>query len=102
MTGQRVATSGSADGLFDVYATRGAAANTVRILAGTRGTTGLYDITVTGLSAIGLSSGSVNIRTRRFDNNGQYGEVGAPVDLGVYGHTIANDQVRLPVLFSLF
>ncbi|PVH80942.1 glycoside hydrolase family 39 protein [Cadophora sp. DSE1049] len=93
MTGQRVATTGSADGLFDVYATRGGAANTVKILAGTRGTTGMYDITVTGLSAVGLKSGSVNIRTRRFDNNGKYGEVDAPVDLGVYGHAIENDQI---------
>ena len=93
MTGQRVATTGSADGLFDVYATRGGAANTVKILAGTRGSTGMYDITVTGLSAVGLKSGNVNIRTRMFDNNGKYGEVGAPVDLGVYRHAIENDQV---------
>ncbi|KAL2066670.1 hypothetical protein VTL71DRAFT_2742 [Oculimacula yallundae] len=97
MTGERLATSGSADGKFDVYATRGGAANTVKILAGTRGTTGLYDITVTGLSAVGLTSGNVNVRTRRFDNNGQYGEVGAPVDMGVWGHTIANDQITFHV-----
>ncbi|CZT11833.1 uncharacterized protein RCO7_07477 [Rhynchosporium graminicola] len=97
MTGERVATSGSADGIFDVYATRGGAANTVKILAGTRGTTGLYDITVTGLSAVGVSSRSVNIRTRRFDNNGKYGQAGAPVDLGVYGHIIENDQITFHV-----
>jgi hypothetical protein len=92
MTGQRVATTSSADNKFDVYATRGSAANTVKVLASTRVNSGTYDIKVTGLSAVG-KSGSVSIRTYRFDYDGLYGQVGAPVDLGVYTHAITNDEI---------
>jgi hypothetical protein len=99
MTGNRVATVGSADKLFDVYATRGSTANSVRILAGARGASGTWDVKVTGLNAVGLNkSGTVSVRTWRFDYNGKYGEVAGPVDLGVVRHEITNNEVWLNYL----
>ena len=96
MRDTRAATSSSTDGKFDVFATSGGKANSVKILAGGRLTTDQYDIAVEGLSAVGLpESGSVTIRTRRFDWAGQSGSVGEPVDLGLYTHTYSANKVRL-------
>ncbi|KAG8625522.1 hypothetical protein KVT40_007273 [Elsinoe batatas] len=94
MAGTRVSTSGSADGGFDVFATKGDVAKSVKVLAGNRGNTQTYDLTVNGLTSVGLpASGTVDIRTFRFDWNGPFGDVGAPVDLGVYSHQYSGDQV---------
>ncbi|KAL2132891.1 hypothetical protein VTI74DRAFT_3169 [Chaetomium olivicolor] len=94
MTGTRVTTTGSGDRIFDVYATRGSTANSVKILASSRGTHGIWDLKVTGLDALGLpTSGTISIRTWRFDYNGTYGEVGTPVDLGVVAHQYTNNEV---------
>ena len=96
MRDTRAATSSSTDGKFDVFATSGGKANSVKILAGGRLTTDQYDIAVEGLSAVGLpESGSVTIRTRRFDWAGQSGSVGEPVDLGLYTHTYSANKVCL-------
>ncbi|KAF2224101.1 glycoside hydrolase superfamily [Elsinoe ampelina] len=94
MTGTRVATSGSADGGFDVFATKGDVAKSVKVLAGNMGNTRTYDITINGPKSVGLpASGKVDIRTFRFDWNGRFGKIGAPVDLGVYSHQYSGDQV---------
>lgn len=94
MQNNRVATTSSADGNFDVFATRGDLSNSVKILAGPRLTTDQYDITVEGMNAVGLpTSGNVTIRTRRFDWAGQFGQVGDPVDLGLYTHQYSNNKV---------
>ncbi|KAF4550483.1 Hypothetical protein D9617_17g047510 [Elsinoe fawcettii] len=94
MGGNRVATSGPADGGFDVFATRGTESKSVKIIAGNRANTRTYDITVTGLTSVGLpAAGTINMRTLRFDWNGRFGEIGAPVDLGVVPHQYSNDQV---------
>lgn len=91
----RLATASSADRMFDVFATRGTDRDSVKILAGSRLTTDEYDITVEDLSAVGLpESGSVTIRTYRFDWAGQFGRVEGPVDLGVYTHTYSDNKVR--------
>ncbi|KAF2024296.1 hypothetical protein EK21DRAFT_104781 [Setomelanomma holmii] len=77
----RVATSSSANNLFDV-------------LAGNRRNTNTYDITITGLISVGLpSSGTVKIRTRRFNWTGQYSPVMTVDDLGIVEHTYTNDAV---------
>ncbi|KAH9863970.1 hypothetical protein J1614_009903 [Plenodomus biglobosus] len=82
MEGNRLATTASTDRLFDVFATR--SGNGVKIIAGTRNTQGQYEIKVSGLADIGLpETGSINVRTLRFDWAGPTGEVGAPADLGV-------------------
>lgn len=97
MTGTRVATSGSADNRFDVFATKGTGVGSVKILAGNRRNTNTYDITITGLTSVGLpTSGTVKIRTKRFDWTGQYSPVTALVDLGVVSHSYTNNAVCIP------
>lgn len=95
MTGQRVQTIGSPDRLFDIYATKGTAANSVKMLCGSRLAAGSWDILVTGLSSVGLpTSGSVTIHSYQFNYaGGEFGNVPAPVDQGTYTHTYTNDQL---------
>ncbi len=101
MGNDRVATTSSADGRFDVFATRGDLRNSVKILAGPRLTTDRYDITVEGMDAVSLPpSGNVTIRTRRFDWAGQFGQIGDPVDLGLYTHQYSDNKVSHP--FGLY
>ncbi|KAL3485315.1 glycoside hydrolase [Aspergillus germanicus] len=95
MTGSRVATTASGDGIFEVYATRGSARDTVKILTGLRPQYGIrtYDVRVTGLSAVGITGGTVRIRTLRFNHQEWYEEGPAPTDLGIAEHSVSNDQV---------
>lgn len=95
MGNTRVASTSSADRKFDVFATRGESRDSVKILAGSRLTTDEYDITIEDMSAVGLpESGNVTIQTRRFDWAGQFGQVGDPVDLGLYTHEYSANKVR--------
>jgi hypothetical protein len=81
MGGERVATTVSADRLFDVFATR--SANAVKIIAGTRSVKAPYDINISGLSSLGLrEEGTLNMKVYRFDWAGPGREVSAPVDVG--------------------
>lgn len=92
MTGERVATTASADRTFDVFAT--VENNSIKILAGTRTVQKNYEIKVSGLSKLGLpSDGSVQVRTLRFDWAGTKAEIGEPVDLGVTTLSSASDSV---------
>ncbi|KAH7002475.1 glycoside hydrolase superfamily [Ilyonectria destructans] len=95
MTGNRVATTSSGDGVFEVYATRGSSKDSVKLLTGLRPTFGVrtYDVTVKGLSAVGVSGGTVKIRTKRFNHVEWNLEGPAPTDLGVVEHTVSNDQI---------
>ncbi|KAH7379554.1 glycoside hydrolase superfamily [Pyrenochaeta sp. MPI-SDFR-AT-0127] len=94
MSGTRVATSGSADNLFDVFATKGTGIGSVKILAGNRRNLNTYDITITGLTSVGLpASGTVKIRTRRFNWTGQYQPVTTVSDLGIVEHSYTNNAV---------
>lgn len=55
-------------------------------------------MTLTGLSALGLAtSGSVNIQTYGFPDDGVYGEVDAPTDLGIVAHTYSGNAVTFPI-----
>lgn len=98
MTGQRVATAGSPDRLFDVYATSDGTQYGVKILGGPRLAEGTWAITVAGLTSLGHpSTGEISIRTLRFDFNGTYGEVGLPVDIGVTTHQYEGDSLTWTV-----
>jgi hypothetical protein len=96
MTGSRVETVGTGDRLFDVYAT--VDSDKVRILSGTRITSGNWQITVDKLSAVGLATeGSVDIQTWGFAGTSIYEEVDAPSDRGVVTHTYAGDTLTFPI-----
>jgi hypothetical protein len=96
MTGSRVETVGTGDRLFDVYAT--VDSDKVRILSGTRITSGNWQITVDKMSAIGLpTEGSVDIQTWGFAGTSIYEEVDAPSDRGVVTHTYAGDTLTFPI-----
>ncbi|PNP79426.1 hypothetical protein FNYG_07261 [Fusarium nygamai] len=95
MKGNRVGTSTSDDELFEVYATRGGSAGTVKILAAIRPVAGkkTYNLAITGLSTVKVKGPTVMVRTYRLDGPNVSTAVGAPVDLGTFKHTIKNDQV---------
>ena len=96
MTGSRVETVGTGDRLFDVYAT--VDSDKVRILSGTRITSGNWQITVDKMSAVGLpTEGSVDIQTWGFAGTSIYEEVDAPSDRGVVTHTYAGDTLTFPI-----
>jgi hypothetical protein len=68
MTGHRVQTTGSLDGLFDIYATAGTTYNSVKMLCGSRGKDATWDILVTNLDKVGYSSsGTINIHAYQFN-----------------------------------
>ncbi|KAI1026309.1 hypothetical protein LB503_012874 [Fusarium chuoi] len=95
MKGNRVGTSPSDDELFEVYATRGGSAGTVKILAAIRPVAGkkTYNLAITGLSAVKVKGPTVRVRTYRFDGPHVSTAFGAPVDLDTFKHTIKNDQI---------
>jgi hypothetical protein len=96
MTGTRVQTVRSPDALFDIYATReGTDASTVKMLCGSRLTSGTWDILVTGLDAVGLpAEGTITIHSYQFNwPNGEFGDVPTPVDQGTYAHTYSNNEL---------
>ena len=95
MTGQRVQTTGSTDRLFDVYATVG---DKVRILSGTRITTGTWAITVKNLSSVGLpTAGNLTIQTWGFNDKGHQGELDAPTNRGLNTHTYTGNTITFPI-----
>jgi hypothetical protein len=95
MTGNRVQTIGSPDGLFDVYATAGTTENSVKMICGSRLTAGTWDILVTGLDKVGLpSSGTITIQAYQFNYaGGSMGNVPAPVNQGTYPHPYSNNEL---------
>ncbi|PNP61369.1 hypothetical protein FNYG_13852 [Fusarium nygamai] len=96
MTGTRATTTGSGDGMLDVYTTIGT--DKVRVLTGVNIATGTWYITINNLSSVGLpTSGSLAIHTYGFVDNGHYGGVSAPTDRGVYSHTYSGNSVTFPV-----
>ncbi|OJJ42551.1 hypothetical protein ASPZODRAFT_76619 [Penicilliopsis zonata CBS 506.65] len=96
MTGHRVNTTGTADRLFDVYAT--VDSDKVRILSGTRITEGTWAITVNGMTAVGLpAEGTVDIQTWGFAGTDHFAVTGAPSNRGIVAHTYANDTLVFPI-----
>ena len=68
MTGWRVATEGSTDRLFDVYATSDGFMSRLKILSGPRLALGTWAIEVHGLShLLSQPSRATHLRTLRFD-----------------------------------
>lgn len=96
MTGVRAGTTGSGDGVLDVYTTVGT--DKVRTLAGVLLQTGTWYITIHNLQAVGLpASGTLSIQTWGFDDKGHMGEVDGPSNRGVYGHTYSGGSVTFPI-----
>jgi hypothetical protein len=92
MTGDRVATTAAADRQFDVFAT--ASCGEVKILAGTRSAQAAYDVIVRGLPKLGFPRrGEIGVRILRFDWNGQFADVGGPVDQGCSHYPVQDGQV---------
>ena len=98
MTGNRVTTTASSDLLFDVFGTRDG--NSVKIIAGTRTIQNPYEISISGLSDLGLAThGRIDVHTYRFDWTGPQGEIDAPVDLGTETYTYSSNTVSCRPFF---
>ncbi|KAH7156082.1 hypothetical protein EDB81DRAFT_840306 [Dactylonectria macrodidyma] len=95
MKGQRVATSPSDDELFEVHATRGGSAGPVKVLAAIRLVAGkrTCNLSISGLLALKITGSTVRVRKKRLDGATRETAVSGSVDLGVFRHTISNDQV---------
>ncbi|XEU99282.1 hypothetical protein FSHL1_004569 [Fusarium sambucinum] len=94
MIGERVLTEAASDLKFDVFATKDA--QTVKILAGTRTIQAQYNITVDGLSAVGLpKEGEVKVKIYRFDWAGPKGKVDGPVDVGEQVFAYSSDTLTI-------
>jgi hypothetical protein len=91
MRGVRLSTQSSHDKRFDVFATKD---SKIKILAGTRVTPDAYDVVVSGLSSAGFGdSGTVRVRTYRFNWSGASSEVGSAQDLGVVDYPYSGGSV---------
>ncbi|KAK0385958.1 hypothetical protein NLU13_7133 [Sarocladium strictum] len=96
MTGSRVQTTGSGDGVLDVYTT--VDSDKVRTLTGVNLKTGTWYITIKGLTAVGLpASGTLDIQTWGFEDKGHYGEVTGPSDRGVVAHQYSGGSITFPI-----
>lgn len=92
MNGDRLATTASSDPQFDVFAVK--EKSVLKIIAGTRSLKRDSAISITGLESLGFpSSGSVSIRSYRFDWKGAQGQVGNPVDMGTSSRTYSAGNV---------
>jgi hypothetical protein len=96
MTGSRLATTGSTDNLLDVYATKDS--STVRLLVGTRVTSGTWAVELNGLSAVGYgTSGTVTISTWGFDGSDALTAQAAPSFRNTVAHTFTGDTLTFPI-----
>ncbi|KAL2826022.1 glycoside hydrolase superfamily [Aspergillus pseudoustus] len=97
MTGLRVATTSSTDQVLEVFATRPTSGIGAHIMTAARGSTSPYTIQVTGLEALGLSSGTIQKRAWGFPYNGVFGEVDGPIDYGVETHMVTGGSFSFDV-----
>ncbi|KAH7171002.1 glycoside hydrolase superfamily, partial [Dactylonectria macrodidyma] len=97
MAGTRLQTEPTADLLGEVYATFDS--KKVRLLVGSRGVTGTFNIQLQKLSALGLpSNGTLQIQTYGFPGTtDRYAREDTPSNLGVYGHEYSGDSVSFPI-----
>ena len=96
MTGLRAQTTGTGDGVMDVYTTIGR--DKVRTLTGVNLKQGTWYITIQNLTAVGLpTSGSLSILTYGFIDNGTYGEVDGPTYRNTVSHPYSNNAITFPV-----
>lgn len=92
MVGERIVTTASSDHLFDVFGT--VSGLNVKLIAGTRTILDTYDISISGLNSLGLdTSGTIDVRTYRFDWEGNDVENDGPVDLGVTSYIYESNTV---------
>lgn len=97
MTGQRLTTTGSTDGILDIFATLGND-GVVRILTGVRRGTGTWEIEVRNLGALGFpANGNLVIQTWGFDDVGLRGVSNGPSDRGTFQHTYTGGVLRFPI-----
>ena len=98
MTGYRVATDASSDLALDVYSTVDKTKRKVKLIVGVRLQTGTWYVKLDKLSSLGLpSSGTLNIQTYGFVDQGHYGQYNGPDNRGVYGHAYSGDSVTFPI-----
>jgi hypothetical protein len=82
MTGTRLATTGSADTKFDIYATTDP--TSIKILGGARNASGTWDIQLSNVAAVGLpASGSVDVQAWQFPYGSGYFDSPQVVDAGM-------------------
>ena len=92
MTGERLATTASTNPQFDVFAVK--EKSVLKIIAGTRSLQRDSAISITGLDKLGFpSSGSISVRSYRFDWKGAQGQVGDPVNMGATTRTYSSGNV---------
>lgn len=97
MSGVRLQTEGTGDGVMDIFSTLGDD-GVVRILTGVRVRTGTWNIEVRNLEALGFpSDGQITIQTYGFDDVGLRGASNGPSDRGTYTHTYTNGVLQFPV-----
>ena len=99
MKGYRVRTEETPDKRGDAYTVVNSDDRKVRILTGTRGSTGPWAISVNGLETLGLdSSGSVDVHTLYFRPGDLYEEVDGTVDQGIssYSYTDGSLVITIP------
>ena len=71
----------------------------LKVIAGTRSLQRDSAISITGLESLGFSSsGSISIRSYRFDWKGAQGQVGDPVNMGSSMHTYGSGNVSSSTL----
>ncbi|KAL5341058.1 glycoside hydrolase superfamily [Aspergillus crustosus] len=99
LTGERVRTAATKNGTEDVYATVDYEDRVVRVLAGSRLTTGEWEVSLEGLSALGLKrNGKVQVRTLEFAGSDDvYARVDGPIDHGVKVYKYSRDELAIPV-----
>ncbi|KAM0550215.1 hypothetical protein ACHAPJ_009063 [Fusarium lateritium] len=94
MTGHRVETVGSSDGLFDVFSTSQGTRGSAKILCGSRLQASPWKIQVTNLDKAGYPrNGVINVHKYQFkDGSGDFDAISV-VDLGVQKYKSTNNQV---------
>ncbi|KAF2183546.1 glycoside hydrolase family 39 protein [Zopfia rhizophila CBS 207.26] len=97
MTGTRCKTQPTPDKRGEVYAV--VDTNVVRLLVGSRVTTGTFYIQLQNLHSIGLPlSGKLVIHTYAFKGStNHFQEFGPPQDLGTYGHDYSGGTLSFPI-----
>ncbi|KAH8882101.1 glycoside hydrolase family 39 protein [Thozetella sp. PMI_491] len=97
MTGVRLATVGSTDGVLDVYATRDS--SKVRLLVGTRTKVGTWQLQVNNLAALGYqASGSVTISTWGFlGSSNIFDAQPAPTFRNTVTHAYTGGSLTFPI-----
>lgn len=97
MSGVRLGTDGSADGVLDIFSTL-SDDGVVKILTGVRARTGTWEIEVRNMEALGFpANGRVEIKTLGFDDVGLRGVSNGPSDRGLFTHTYEGGVLRFPI-----